>query len=371
MLRNRANAAALESLDQRIKDHQKELADAKHQEGLDKWAGEEGEGGKERGKTFKKFESYKKESNMPVPNKPGDVKIILDQRASTVLLPIYGFSVPFHINTIKNVSKSDEGEWTYLRFNFISPGQIAGKKEDVPFEDPEATFIKQMSFRSQDAFHFGELAKTITDMKKEATKKETEKKEMADVVQQDKLQLVKGRPSVLSDVYPRPALEGKRHPGDVEIHQNGIRFKSPYKEGHVIDLLFSNIRHLFYQSCEGELIAIIHIHLKAPIMVGKKKSKDVQFFREASDVTFDETGNKKRKYRTGDEDEIELEQEEKRRRHQLNKEFKSFANKIADAVSISDLEVRKRSRTRAAYDESRLISFSLLILISSHFSFLV
>lgn len=291
---------------------------------------------------------------MPIASKAGDVKIILDQRAASVLLPIYGFSVPFHINTIKNVSKSDEGEWTYLRFNFISPGQIMGKKEDVPFEDPEATFIRQISFRSQDAFHFGELAKTITDMKKEATKKETEKKEMADVVVQDKLITVKGRPPVLPDVFPRPALEGKRHPGDLEIHTNGIRFKSPYKEGHVIDLLFSNIRHLFYQSCEGELIAIIHIHLKAPILVGKKKAKDVQFFREASDVTFDETGNKKRKYRTGDEDEIELEQEEKRRRHQLNKEFKHFANKIAEAVS----NPRKLSKGGA----------EIVVCISSHLS---
>ena len=33
--------------------------------------------------------------------------------------------------------------------------------------------------------------------------------------------------------------------------------------------------------------------------------KDVQFYREASDVQFDETGNRKRKYRYGDEDEIE------------------------------------------------------------------
>jgi nucleosome binding factor SPN SPT16 subunit len=48
-----------------------------------------------------------------------------------VILPINGFSVPFHINTIKNVGKTEEGEWTYLRVNFQTPGQLAGKKEDT------------------------------------------------------------------------------------------------------------------------------------------------------------------------------------------------------------------------------------------------
>lgn len=62
--------------------------------------------------------------------------------------------------------------------------------------------------------------------------------------------------------------------------------------------------------------------------------QDVQIYREASDVQFDETGNRKRKYRYGDEDEIELEQTEMKRRKALNKEFKHFADKIAEQVRI-------------------------------------
>jgi nucleosome binding factor SPN SPT16 subunit len=58
----------------------------------------------------------------------------------------------------------------------------------------------------------------------------------------------------------------------------------------------------------------------------------VQFFREASDVQFDETGNRKRKHRYGDEDEIEMEQMERKRRQALNKEFKFFAEKISEAA---------------------------------------
>ena len=58
-------------------------------------------------------------------------QIFVDRKAQTVILPVHGFAVPFHINTIKNASKSDEGDFTYLRINFQTPGQLAGKKEDT------------------------------------------------------------------------------------------------------------------------------------------------------------------------------------------------------------------------------------------------
>ena len=65
-------------------------------------------------------------------------------------------------------------------------------------------------------------------MKKEVNKREQQKKEMADVVEQDILVEVKGRrPIKLPEVFIRPALDGKRLPGEVEIHQNGLRYQSP------------------------------------------------------------------------------------------------------------------------------------------------
>ena len=107
-----------------------------------------------------------------------------------------------------------------------------------------------------------------------------------------------------------------------------------------MDVLFSNVKHLYFQPCQHELIVIIHIHLKDPIIVGKgKKTKDVQFYREATDIQFDETGNRKRKYRYGDEDEFEAEQEERRRRAELDRLFQGFAQKIADAGRNEGVEV--------------------------------
>ncbi len=65
-------------------------------------------------------------------------------------------------------------------------------------------------------------------MKKEVNKREQQKKEMADVIEQDTLVEVKGRrPTKLPEVFVRPALDGKRLPGEVEIHQNGLRYQSP------------------------------------------------------------------------------------------------------------------------------------------------
>lgn len=139
-------------------------------------------------------------------------------------------------------------------------------------------------------------------------------------------------------IFMRPALDGKRVPGSVEVHQNGLRYTHGHG-GQRIDILFANIKHLFFQPCQHELIVIIHVHLKNPIMLGKKKTRDVQFFREATEMQFDETGNRKRRHKFGDEEEFEQEQEERRRRAQLDKEFKNFAEKIADAARSENVAV--------------------------------
>ena len=74
-------------------------------------------------------------------------------------------------------------------------------------------------------------------------------------------------------------------------------------------------------------------------MVGKKKTKEVQFYREATDMQFDETGNRKRKHRLHDDEEYEMEQEERRRRAALDKEFRNFAEKIQNAAPQDSFSV--------------------------------
>ncbi|KIM49314.1 hypothetical protein M413DRAFT_438502 [Hebeloma cylindrosporum] len=339
VLRNQTRRAVQDDVHQtalvKLIEHQRELHQMLQSQGLSKFSEDGGGSGGKEGKGWKKFQSYKGEGALP--SEVEKLRIFVDRKAQTVVLPIHGFAVPFHINTIKNASKNDEGDFTYLRINFQTPGQLAGKKEDTPFEDADATFIRSVSYRSPDGHRLDNIVKQINDLKKEANKREQQKKEMADVVEQGNLNEIKGRrPIKMPEAFIRPALDGKRLPGEVEIHQNGIRYQSMGSQK--VDILFSNIKHLFFQPCDHELLVIVHLHLKAPIMIGKKKAFDVQFFREATDVQFDETGNRKRKHRYGDEDEIEMEQQERKRRAMLNKEIRTFADKIAEAASTSNGE---------------------------------
>jgi nucleosome binding factor SPN SPT16 subunit len=324
--------AAKEEVEARRRENQKQLAMRKQKEGLEKYtestAGQNGVAQKQ----FKKFESYKRDNQLPPRIK--DMIVWVDTKASTIILPIMGRPVPFHINTIKSVSKSDEGEYAHLRFNFLSPGQGVGRKDDLPFEDPQAHFIRSLTVRSKDTDRMADVAAQITELRKTMSRKEQEKKELEDVVEQEKLIEVRNkRPIKLPDVYIRPAQDGKRVPGEVEIHQNGVRYTSPMRNDHV-DVVFSNVKHMFFQPSVGELIVLLHLHLKNPIMIGKRKTKDVQFYREATDMAFDETGNRKRRHRFGDEEEFEAEQEERRRRAELDKLFKKFAEQVSEQAGV-------------------------------------
>lgn len=180
-----------------------------------------------------------------------------------------------------------------------------------------------------------EICKEVNDLKKETAKREAERIEKAGLVEQEDLIELKGRrPPRLPDVFIRPQLESKRFAGDLEIHVNGLRYQSSVKQADKVDILFSNIQHFFFQPCDGELVILVHIHLKDPIMIGKKKTKDVSFFRDVTDASFDETGNKRRRANYGDEDELAQEQEERRLRQALNREFQQFAERVSEIVLI-------------------------------------
>lgn len=317
--------------------HQKELHDRKQREGLETYGADAKSLNGTEEKKFKKFESYKRDNQLP--SSVGRLEIVVDKKNLTVILPIMGRPVPFHIHTIKNASHTPESDFTSLRINFLSPGQGVGRKDDQPFEDPNAHFIRSLTFRSHDIDRIENITRDITDLKKEVVRREQEKKQMEDVVEQDKLIPLKSRkPYALDLIFMRPALDGKRMPGTVEIHQNGLRYVHGMG-GTKVDILFSNIKHLFFQPSQHELIVIIHVHLKNPIMIGKKKAREVQFVREATEMQFDETGNRKRRHKFGDEEEFEQEQEERRRRAALDKEFKNFAEKIADAGRNENVSV--------------------------------
>ncbi|GMM40769.1 chromatin-remodeling protein [Hanseniaspora uvarum] len=347
-LRNQSKDSE-ESNKQRIirRENQVKLHKKLQRDGLLKYSDKgDGDGAGSSGPVFKKYESYVREEQIPVSVR--DLKIHVDFNHQTIIIPIYGRPVPFHINTYKSCSKDEEGDYTYLRLNFHSPNApgSAKKTNELPYEDsPENHFMRSLTVRSKDKDRMDDVHKEILELKKLSTKREQEKKAMEGVIKQAKLiEFKTGKLKKLDHIYIRPSPEIKRVPGTLTIHENGLRYNSFSKSDSKVDIVYSNIKNLFFQSSKGELVVIIHVHLKNPILMGKKKVQDLQFYREATDMVVDETsssrrgaGSKFRRY--GDDDEIEEEREEKRRRALLDKEFKNFAALISEASDgLVDLE---------------------------------
>ncbi len=95
------------------------------------------------------------------------IALQVDQRSESVLLPIYGVMVPFHILTIKNATNNQDGDHSYIRINFnFGPSFEPGTKF------PNAIFIKELSFRSADTRHSAKvgLAALLVTFPPEAVK---------------------------------------------------------------------------------------------------------------------------------------------------------------------------------------------------------
>lgn len=172
--------------------------------------------------------------------------------------------MPFHIATIKNVSTTNEGQWTYLRINFQELKQSAtqpalkGKEEEknqggnVQFpaqEEPNFLFIKELTLKNLTKGgenHLSTAFKAIKDLIKKVKTQEQEDHTKQDnqIVVQEDLILVKGKKELLENLVIRPNIVGKKTVGNLEIHQNGVRFTS--QKGHNIDVTFSNIKHAFF-----------------------------------------------------------------------------------------------------------------------------
>jgi nucleosome binding factor SPN SPT16 subunit len=92
-----------------------------------------------------KLECYKQKEDLPKDLKPR--MIYIDHRSNSILLPINGQHVPFHICILKSVVKNDEGKNASLRFNFHLPNTVATL--NFPKYTEPTIYIKELVFRSQ------------------------------------------------------------------------------------------------------------------------------------------------------------------------------------------------------------------------------
>ena len=270
-------------------------------------------------KDYTNLKCYESPKQFPADLKNG--KIYLDQRHFTVFLPIFKRMVPFHIGLIKNTSKSEDSNYTILRINFVVP--ITGNELES-IKEPNPVFVREISYKFKDANYVMNMITKIKEMTKAYKAKEQEDKEKEDIIEQEKLIQRKEKRIALTELNIKPTILSKKSQGTLEAHANGFRFISNKNER--VDIIYKNIKHAFLQTCENEMSAFVHFHLKNPILVGKKKVNDIQFYREigsqADDINMKGRGH--------DYDEYEMELKEQKKIDNMNKEFLRFSKSVED-----------------------------------------
>lgn len=320
--------------------HQKELANQLNAEAKRRLTEQKGEQAIQKAR--KSNVSYKNASLLPKEPEIREIKLYIDKKYETVIMPVFGIATPFHIATIKNISMSVEGDYTYLRINFYCPGSALGRNEGNIFPNPDAIFVKEITYRASNLKVPGEQTvpatnlqnafRIIKEVQKRYKTREAEEKEKEGIVKQDSLVINMNRSNPkLKDLYIRPNIAQKRMQGSLEAHVNGFRFTSV--RGDKVDILYNNIKHAIFQPCDGEMIIVLHFHLKNAIMFGKKRHTDVQFYTEVGEITTD-LGKHQHMH---DRDDLYAEQLEREMRHKLKTAFKNFIEKV-ESLTKDELE---------------------------------
>ncbi|KAJ4457830.1 putative FACT complex subunit spt-16 [Paratrimastix pyriformis] len=277
---------------------------------------------------------------------PGGPAQILTRAATRKLSDVtYNLRVPVHVSNIKSCSTSEEREYLSLRIDFFTPGQPipAGMQYDPAQRFPQSAFLREAVFRSTNTKALAAVCRSLKEIQKRIKLRQRAQREQASLVVQESLRLSADRKlPKLRGLNCRPSLNrviewvmmgrarlipavARRGAGDLECHANGFRFISG--KGEQVSVIFANIKHAIFQPAANDLVVILHFHLHNPIMMGKKKTRDIQFFTEVADaskigpVLPDE---ELRRGRAGGE------RREKEMKKKINEEFRNFVQRVEE-----------------------------------------
>ena len=97
----------------------------------------------------------------------------MDTDNECILAPVFGQLVPFHISTIKNVTKDEAMGKTELRINFITPDASWNSKFKLPSSaKPTNMFIQELTYRSSKGSNLAKVFMEIKDLRKRFTTQE-------------------------------------------------------------------------------------------------------------------------------------------------------------------------------------------------------
>eukprot|EP00908_Phaeocystis_cordata_P015047 Transcript_26160.p1 GENE.Transcript_26160~~Transcript_26160.p1 ORF type:complete len:768 (-),score=490.35 Transcript_26160:181-2484(-) len=320
--------------------HQAELEERMRLEALERLQTDGSKGKEERSKATPV--AYRDPNQYPTASSSGGPlkthQTFVDGKQEAVLIPIHGRLVPFHISTVKNVSKSEEGGWTFLRINFVAPGPSVSVAQLPPEAADAQHWVRELTLKAKVPTNLNNTFRLVKELRKRVMAREKEAAELADIVVQEELTLIRtGKIHRLRDVNVRPNVGGKKAPGTLEIHATGLRFQAA--RGEKLDLLFKNVKLAFFQPAEKEILVLMHFHLHHPIMIGKKKTKDVQFYVEVMEASYSLDQTRRSGY---DPDELEEEQRERAMRARMNQEFQNYVKKIEEAAKDLEFDIPYR-----------------------------
>ena len=357
--------------------HQAELARKQREIALRKLAAAEADGQFNSGLTDKQGQVQAYASPSAFPSAARKDRIHVDHVAEALLLPVYDQLVPFHINTVKNVHRQEEGAQgaTSLRITFFTPdAKLTQAQQSLGIGNPNAPtssaangephsalsvqalrYISELTYRSNS----GSLDKVFYDIKELRKRVQNRMKELEAkqslVVQADLVLDRRGPVPTLKDVQARPQLSRKKTTGALTAHVNGLRFLTSDK--FKVDVLYSNIKAAFYQPAEDTHQVLLHFELTHPILLDKSKTKKTSFLQVYFEVIeVSEDINSTNRYR--DEDGLMEEQQERQRRRKWNERFLTFVKEVNNS-STPALPRRMRSSHLTATDQLPNVSVPL------------
>ena len=260
-------------------------------------------------------------------------------------MPVHGQLVPFHIMAVKSVTVTQDAGHAFIRINFnapTAPGATAANATypaNVKF--PDLTFLREVSYRSSDTKHANYIVPAGD------ARVETERVSARDGEGGARDARAPGAAGAVArqGAPPRRLVDaadvrgrGGRKAGTLEAHTNGLRYVGA-KADEQVDVIYSNIKFAFFQPAKKELKTLIHFHLHDAIMIGKKKTKDVQFYMEIMEAVQSLDGGRRNMY---DPDEIEEEQARPQKR--IHKEFSGFCHQGAGHLGEGLPQARPRVR---------------------------
>ncbi|KAL0234768.1 hypothetical protein PCE1_001804 [Barthelona sp. PCE] len=306
--------------------HQNELADIHEQEVIERLRAIHDNGNEEEEK-LGYFSSYPNEAKANAVRSQFTEQrtdmIRVDSQNNTVLVPIYGNLVPFHIETIKScqIVKSDADCMVTIQLKYPS----STNQDYIGVQHyGGCQFIKTLSFRSANTKHMENVHSNVKTLLKRYKDQKTQRSLNVQLAKNEPLKMLTDRNMKRfylrdTEMYPKLAL-GKCI-GDVEFHMNGIRFKS--KKGNVFDLHYNNVKHaVFIPATRAQPACKIVFKLKRIQLTNKKDTEYVTFKREI--ISEDSLSTAQSSYRSAAEEQ----RQEDQRRKRMVKEFHEFAKQV-------------------------------------------